>query len=501
MFILPEAHDSPKDGQQQNMAATKVGFGEAALFEKQRYSAKRSPGRVIHVLIAAVIITALLVKTGSLGTVLGHRNPAKQLKNIQKCSIDTLHKDLSFLDNARPIQAAEFIQRRDRLARALDQNGVDAFVLEPGFTFQYYGNVSQPDWEPGEAEERPFLMLVLPQRASDGSVSAKTAFLAAHFEEGRARMLGIPSRDEELDIVIWEEHWNPYKTLLESRLFAGKKEKQPTLMVEEEMRDFIVRGLQNNGFKTVGLSPEAELVHQTKSPAEIEIIRAVNTGTIVAVRAVRTCLVPGLTEDEVTAILDNTLLSMGFVTVFNIMLFGEHGALPHGGFVTGGKKLTLDSVVIIDVGARYLGYTSDICRSFLIDPPKGRRVPEDPLRAEKEKIWRIVFDAQTAASEAMRWNNTAASVDIAARSVIDAAGYGEFFTHRVGHSIGIKAHESPYLNKWNTVKLSPGMTFTIEPGIYLEGKFGMRHEDIYRVTETGDAELLTGRRARGLYDP
>ncbi|KAK8030386.1 peptidase M24- structural domain-containing protein [Apiospora arundinis] len=99
-------------------------------------------------------------------------------------------------------------------------------------------------------------------------------------------------------------------------------------------------------------------------------------------------------------------------------------------------------------------------------------------------------------------NHTAAGVDIAARTVIEDAGYGYGFTHRLGHGIGIKAHESPYLNKWNKkVLLQPGMTFTNEPGIYLEGKFGVRHEDIYLVKEDGEAELLTGRRAMGPYDP
>ena len=371
-------------------------------------------------------------------------------------------------------------------------------------TCRYYGNISQTDWEPWEPEERPFLMLILPQTAPDGSISAKTAFLAPHFEEGRVRMLGIPSRDAELDIVIWEEHWNPYSTLLKSQLFDATANAPPTLTVDEEMRDYIVRGLGAAGFRTVGLSPAAELVRQTKSQAEVVLLRAVNTGTVAAVRAMRPCLVAGLTEDDVTAILDATMLSVGFGLFFNIVLFEEHGALPHGGFVTGGKKLTHASMVVIDVGAHYRGYSSDICRSFLIDPPELARLglATDPLRVEKEKVWRIVFEAQTAAAEALRPNNTAASVDIAARSVIEGAGYGHGFTHRLGHGIGIKAHESPYLNKWNTgAILSAGMTFTNEPGIYLEGKFGVRHEDVYLVTEAGDAELLTGQRARGLYEP
>lgn len=428
-----------------------------------------------------------------------HHNHHPDVAKVQKCSIKNLRSDLSFLDNAHPIQADEFLQRRDRLAQALVHNKVDAFVLEPGYTFQYYGNISQVDWEPWEPEERPFLMLIMPQISPhDGKVSAKTAFLSPHFEEGRVRMLGIPSHEAELDIVIWEEHWNPYTTLLESRLF--KDTESPTLMVDEEMRDFIVRGLNAHGFRTVGLTPEAELVRQQKSATEVALLRAVNTGTVAAVRAMRPCLVPGLTEDEVTSILDKTLLSLGFSLFFDIVLFEEHGALPHGGFVTGGKKLTYDSMVVIDVGAHYLGYSSDICRSFLIDAPPSHAA--DSLRAEKEKVWQIVLEAQTAAAEAMQPNNTAASVDIAARTVIEDAGYGYGFTHRLGHGIGIKAHESPYLNKWNTASLlQPGMTFTNEPGIYLEGKFGVRHEDIYLVNEDGEAELLTGQRARGLYEP
>lgn len=196
-------------------------------------------------------------------------------------------------------------------------------------------------------------------------------------------------------------------------------------------------------------------------------------------------------------------------------------------------------------GAHYMGYSSDICRSFFIDsatkqsqfatlmgmlgmvsaPFKGLGGNPE-LHAEKLKVWEIVLNAQTAAATHLKANNTAASVDIAARQVISEAGYGYAFPHRLGHGIGIKgivrflcafpyetlgfktlttcssAHESPYLNKWNTkVTIRPGMTFTNEPGIYLEGKFGVRHEDVYLVKENGDAELLTGRRATGAYDP
>jgi Xaa-Pro aminopeptidase len=125
-----------------------------------------------------------------------------------------------------------------------------------------------------------------------------------------------------------------------------------------------------------------------------------------------------------------------------------------------------------------------------------------PHIQEKLKVWDIVLDAQTASLQAMRAGNSAASVDIAARKVITNAGYGDAFTHRVGHGIGIKAHESPYLNKGEVnVTLRAGMVFTSEPGIYLVDKFGVRHEDVLLVTEEGEPEVLSGRRARGPWDP
>ena len=177
----------------------------------------------------------------------------------------------------------EFVERRNRLAVALIADEIDAFVVEPGYTFKYYGNISQPEWEVWEPEERPFLMVVEPlKNETTGEVTAKTTFLAPSFEVERARLLGMPFVDD-LAFVLWEEHWNPYETLRKS--LGG--EKDPKVMVDDEMRDFIQRGLGENGFEVVGLGGEVERVKQTKSTREIEIVRAVNTGTVEAIRAMR----------------------------------------------------------------------------------------------------------------------------------------------------------------------------------------------------------------------
>ncbi|KAL1391355.1 metallopeptidase family M24 [Phyllosticta capitalensis] len=473
-------------------------------------------------------IIAVLVAATYARLVYTQHSHSHTLSRVSQCTQRNLHANLSFLTPASPIPAGEFVERRDRLAAALATHhpSVAAYVLEPGYAFQYYGNISQRDWEPWEPEERPFLMVVLPQVVNEtDEVKARTVYLAPSFEVGRVRMLGIPAAEEELEVIGWEEHWDPYTTLFESGVFASSPKTLDgavQLMVDDEIRDYIVRGLDANGFQTQGLSREVEAVRQTKSAAEVEALRAVNTGTVEAVRAMRPCLMPGLIEDEVMGVLDAALESIGFESFFDIVLFEENGALPHGGFVTGGKVLREESVVLIDVGAHYLGYSSDICRSFFIKTWRelslwtrfvslatfsagrwaAQPVSDPALYAEKLKVWDIVLEAQTESAKMFKPNNSAASVDIAARKVITDAGYGEMFTHRVGHGIGIKAHESPYLNKGNHgTLLKPGMTFTSEPGIYMLNKFGVRHEDIYLVKEDGEAELLTGQRARSPWEP
>ena len=258
-----------------------------------------------------------------------------KLARFQSCSISNiLSTGLPFLSSASPIAFDEFVNRRQRLATALHVDGVDAYIVEPGYTFQYYANVSQKDWEVWEPEERPFLMVVQWEVRKDKSLMARTRFLAPSFEVERAKLLDMPFGEEErgdegLDFVPWEEHWNPYSTLFNSWRWYGngdevfKEGRNPRIMVDEEMRDFIQRGLGEVGFEVVGLGGEVERVKQTKSKAEIEILRAVNTGTVEVVRATRKCMYPGLTENQVIEVLDNTLRAAGFNPFFDIVLFGS----------------------------------------------------------------------------------------------------------------------------------------------------------------------------------
>lgn len=417
---------------------------------------------------------------------------------FRKCSIDNyLDTGLPFLKTAERPSLAEYVLRRNNLANALVAEGVDAFVVEPGFTSTYYANLTQPDWEPWEPEERPFVMIIRPEPLENGTIIANTSFLVASFEEGRARLLDMPF-EEEINTITYEEHWDYYATLYTSEIWGDKL--SPVLMVDEEMRDYIQRGFSSTGFTVVGLAGEVEAVRQVKTDKEIGILKAVNTGTVEAIRAMRKCLYPGVTESEVAEVLDDTMSAAGLTPFFDLVEFGKSAALPHGGY-DGTRKLEEGMLVLIDVGAHMFGYSSDISRTFY-PPFMSDLLHSSADMIEQSHVWQIVLDAQKAAVEVMVPNATAASVDIAARNVIEAAGYGSYFTHRLGHSIGIKAHESPYLNKGNFgAILRPGMVFTAEPGVYVINKFGVRHEDVLVVRSDGEAENLGGVFAKNPWEP
>lgn len=182
-------------------------------------------------------------------------------------------------------------------------------------------------------------MVVRPvQDQETGQIRSNTTFLCPSFEAERARLLGMPFIDA-IQIIPWEEHWNPYHTLQQSGAFPGLN-RRPRLMVDEEMRDFIQRGLGKAGFEVVGLGGQVEEVRQIKSSSEVDILRAVNTGTVEAVRQMRECndhqtalenpmlknesgLYPGLTESQIADALDDALRAAGMEPFFDIVLFGK----------------------------------------------------------------------------------------------------------------------------------------------------------------------------------
>jgi Xaa-Pro aminopeptidase len=187
-------------------------------------------------------------------------------------------------------------------------------------------------------------------------------------------------------------------------------------------------------------------------------------------------LKPGITENKIAAEINNFMKSKGASgTSFDTMvLFGKNTANPH--HRTGETKLKKNMAVMLDFGCIYKGYCSDITRTFWYG---------DKPAAEFQKIYDIVKTAHDKAVKEAKYGMSGAQIDAIARGHIEAAGYGKYFTHRTGHGIGIEDHEEADISQLNKNKIGLNYCFSIEPGIYLEGKFGVRYEDCFYMTKDG----------------
>ncbi|PWK11272.1 M24 family metallopeptidase [Tumebacillus permanentifrigoris] len=217
-----------------------------------------------------------------------------------------------------------------------------------------------------------------------------------------------------------------------------------------------------------------------KDEAEVAIMKKAAEIADRAVEAAVRAIAVGKTEAEIVSVIESSMKAQGASgTSFpTIVLAGEKSALPHG--VPGNRTIQEGDFVLLDLGAVYEGYCSDITRTFVVGEPSDEQVI----------IYEAVLAGNLAGIMATKPGLPAKVVDAAARQTIEGFGYGEYFTHRVGHGLGIEVHEFPSMHGNNEQKLVPGMVFTIEPGVYVSGLGGVRIEDDVLVTETG-VEVLT----------
>jgi Xaa-Pro aminopeptidase len=220
------------------------------------------------------------------------------------------------------------------------------------------------------------------------------------------------------------------------------------------------------------------LLRAVKDPEEIERLRAAGSAADAAFADVIELPFAGRSETELAAELDRLLLEHGHQRVdFTIVGSGPNGASGH--HEPGERRIAPGDAVVMDFGGVRDDYCSDITRTVFVGEPTD----------EQREVYAIVRAAQQAAFEAVRPGVSAQEVDRAARAVITEAGYGDRFVHRTGHGIGLEIHEPPYIVEGNATPLEPGMTFSDEPGIYLEGRFGVRIEDQVVVTVQGAERL------------
>lgn len=272
------------------------------------------------------------------------------------------------------------------------------------------------------------------------------------------------------DVRTWEETEDPFR--LAASFFPGKS---GVLAVEPSTAyDDVERLLAGSGgWKPVSAAPLFTALRMVKRPEEIAAIRRAITVALPRFEKAFAALRPGSVEADISHLFGGE----------NVVQFGPSSAMPHGASTS--RTLESGEAVLIDAWDKPEGYYYDITRSTFFGNPTP----------EYRKVWEVVLDAQTAAIEKAAPGVPCSEVDAAARRVIEKAGYGEYFTHRLGHGLGIDVHEPPYMVGHETTILEPGMTFTSEPGVYLPGRFGVRIEDDVLVTERG-AESLSPRVSR-----
>ena len=360
-----------------------------------------------------------------------------------------------------PISQAERLQRVAKARALMQQNGIGAVIVESGSSLDYLTGVQ---WRRSER----LTAAVIP---AQGDPIIVTPF----FERPSvAETLAVPA-----EIRTWNEDEDPLKLVadfLRERRVAGEP-----VGFEETDRYFIVDrlGQQLAGLKAVSANPVVRALRLIKSPAELALMQAANDITMRAMRHAGEAARAGMTPKDFGAAIDAATAALGGSPEFALVLIDEASALPHGSNKP--QVVKRGSTILFDCGCTVHGYQSDISRTFVFgaDPTPDQR-----------KVWNQVHEGQQIAIRAAKLGAPAGSVDDAVRAAYERWGYGPGYklpgmSHRTGHGIGMDGHEPAYLVHGDMTPLAPGMCFSDEPGIYIPGKFGVRLEDCWHMTEAG----------------
>jgi len=360
-----------------------------------------------------------------------------------------------------------FNRRLERVQQELNTQKVDLLVVEPSTNFQYFAG-----YNPGRSER--LILLMIP-------VTGAPVVVCPSFEVERLKRNSVVS-----DVRGWEEQEDPWRVVRAAGQQLKTASRGGICAVEPNTSylSFLRLTSALGSWKLVNGASVTERLRIVKGSEEVALIRRAIEATEASIAATFAQLAVGMTERNVAEALSREMATRGSPGG-GLVQFGPSSALPHGGPSAG--KLERETVVLIDAGSRIEGYTSDITRTIWFG---------DAPSAEFKKVYNLLHDAQTAAMQAGRPLMTQCQeMDRLARKVITDGGYGQYFTHRLGHGMGMDGHEPPYLVEGNETRLEPGMVFTIEPGIYQLNKFGVRIEDDCVMGENG-VEVLSHRPAK-----
>jgi Xaa-Pro dipeptidase len=370
-------------------------------------------------------------------------------------------------DGVQPITVDERRARIEKARKLMAAQEIDALMLTGGTSLVYFSGIQ---WG---LSERLFAM-VLP-------VKGEAFYVCPAFEEDRAReQIAKGPLGHSADVRTWEEHDSPYERLAQGLRDRGIASGR--LGIEETVRFVFSDGVAQAAptLRLASGTPVTGGCRITKDSHELALMRHASAVTLKAYEAAYRALKEGMTQNDFQQLVQLAHRRLGYNGGAGVQV-GEYSALPHGSITP--QVVKEGTILLIDGGCGVEGYVSDISRTFVLGKPSDKM----------KRVFEIELRAQTAALKAARPGVACEAVDAAARKVIEDAGYGpgyKYFTHRVGHGMGMDGHEWPYLVKGNTLPLAPGMTFSDEPGIYIRGEFGVRLEDDMVITENG-AELFT----------
>jgi len=349
------------------------------------------------------------------------------------------------------------LDRIERAAKEAEAADLAALLVTPSADLVYLAGYDPPPLE------RLTCLVVRP--------SGDPVLLVPALERPRGLESPVGAR---VDVATWNDGDDPYEALgplipQEGRLGATDQMWAVHLLGAQRARP---------GAEFVSASAVLSKLRAVKDPSELELLSRAARGADEAFRKLADTRLEGLREEEVAVLLASLLREVGHEEVsFTIVGSGPNGASPH--HEPGGRAIRAGDPIVLDFGGKVGRYCSDISRTVCVgEPPRGF-----------EEVYDVVREAQEAAFRAVAPGATGREIDSMARDVIAQAGYGQRFIHRTGHGIGLEAHESPYISPENDEPLEAGMCFSIEPGVYLEGRFGVRIEDIVTVTETGANRL------------
>ncbi|MCX4623237.1 aminopeptidase P family protein [Streptomyces albogriseolus] len=357
-----------------------------------------------------------------------------------------------------PFTADDYKARMDRAARQAADAGLAGLLVAPG-----------PDlvWLTGYAPPAVTERLTLLVLAAGREPVLVVPTLEAPDAE---KATGAPA----LALRDWTDGKDPYA------LTAALLDAQGRFGVSDNAWALHLLGLQTTlpGTSYVSLTEALPMLRAVKDAAELERLAAAGAAADAAFEEIRNVRFSGRRESEVAADLAALLRRFGHSQVdFTIVASGPNGANPH--HEAGDRRIERGDMVVLDFGGLRDGYGSDTSRTVHVGEPTE----------DERRVHDLVREAQEAGFRAVRPGAACQDVDRAARAVIADAGYGEYFIHRTGHGIGVTTHEPPYMIEGEEQPLVPGMCFSVEPGVYLPGRFGVRIEDIVTVTEDGGRRL------------